>query len=88
MPERIKELLENSKLKKREIDIIREYLGLDKESIPFEKIGKKHGISREGARQIYINAMDKLRELPYIDEYREFLFDNDKELRITKRRNR
>ncbi len=88
MPERIKELLENSKLKKREIDIIREYLGIDKESISFEKIGKKHGISREGARQIYINAMDKLRELPYIDEYRELLFDNDKELRITKRRNR
>ncbi|KAI3762381.1 hypothetical protein L1987_52810 [Smallanthus sonchifolius] len=48
-------------LGERERYIIRLYYGLDNESLTWEDIGKRIGLSREGVRQIGLVALEKLK---------------------------
>ncbi|KAM7280262.1 hypothetical protein ACFE04_007396 [Oxalis oulophora] len=48
-------------LRERERDIIRLYYGLDNESLTWEEISKRIGLSRERVRQVGLVALEKLK---------------------------
>ncbi|KAK6289250.1 hypothetical protein POUND7_000791 [Theobroma cacao] len=48
-------------LGEREREIIRLYYGLDKESLTWEDISKRIGLSRERVRQVGLVALEKLK---------------------------
>ncbi|KAL2897726.1 RNA polymerase sigma factor sigA [Bienertia sinuspersici] len=53
--------LMNTTLRERERDIVRLYYGLDDESLTWEEISKRIGLSRERVRQVGLVALEKLK---------------------------
>ena len=63
-----------SKLDKREQEIIKRRFGIDdEEPKTLEQIGDSLGFSKERIRQLETIAIQKLRNIEFIDNYKEYL---------------
>ncbi|KAJ3692542.1 hypothetical protein LUZ60_011637 [Juncus effusus] len=74
LKEEVNKLL-NTVLNKREREIICLYHGVGSDSISWEDIGKKFGLSRERVRQVGLVAMEKLKQAAKQKELDAFLME-------------
>ena len=60
-------------LNERETLIVNQYHGIGCYQMSLEEIGSRMGMSREGVRKIYLNALNKLRRTPLAKELAQYI---------------
>lgn len=78
---KVRILLDKCKFSKRELEVLILRYGLDGDfPLTFEEIGKKLGITRQGAEKSHASALKKLRKLSYVNNLAFYLDDSKQAL--------
>ena len=77
MKERVRELIDNSRLTEQEKKVIRARYGLNGEVKTLDELGKEYGLTRSRIHQVEKNALNKMRRLSKNAAYRTYIIDED-----------